>query len=95
MSTNDILLELSSGRQLMVLLQEQYVGKGCLNGSEHCAKKDILGPRPPPPKLRFSLSILNEILKKRAEIADLGQKKKEIDENSLVNYQTPFTHWTF
>ena len=33
LSTNDILLKLSSGRQLMVLLQEQYVNKGCLEVS--------------------------------------------------------------
>ena len=33
LSTNDILLELSSGRQLMVLLLEQNVDNGCLNGS--------------------------------------------------------------
>ena len=100
MSTNDILLELSSGRQ-MVLLQEQNVDDGCLNGSAVPldAKKDILGFRPPPPKLRLSLSILNKILKKTFQVARLVFLNAWFDGWETPCFQTgiraTITSWLF
>ena len=58
----------------------------------HYAKKDILGFRPPPPKLRLSLSILNKILKKVPKLPILDRIfAKKILCSTLQSYISPFS----